>query len=89
MAEKVKEKDRVENISELAEAWYKGEFDLGYYNFCICTTTEDLIRKCKDYKIKVKPLKIEDMCKLDLLELIVDKKDLAPNSKRPKNLMNL
>ena len=27
MAEEVKGKDTVENISGLAEAWYKGEFD--------------------------------------------------------------
>ena len=75
MIEETKGKDITENIAELAGLWYKGEFDLGYYNFCICTTTEGLIQKCKDYKIKVKPSEIEDMCKLDLLEFIVDKKD--------------
>lgn len=76
MAEDVKGKDITENIAELAEAWYKGEFDLGYYNFYICTTTEGLIQKCKDeYKIKVTRPEIEDMCKLDLLEFIPDKKD--------------
>lgn len=65
-----------ENISELAEAWYKGEFDLGYYNFYICTTTEGLIQRCKDeHKIKVTRQDIENMCKLDLLEFILDKKD--------------
>ena len=75
MIEEAKGKDITENIAELAGLWYKGEFDLGYYNFCICTTTEGLIQKCKDYKIKVKPSEIEDMCKLDLLEFILDKKD--------------
>ena len=65
-----------ENIVELAEAWYKGEFDLGYYNFYICTTTEGLIQKCKDeHKIKVSRSDIENMCKLDLFEFILDKKD--------------
>ena len=76
MTEDVKGKDTAGNISELAEAWYKGEFDLGYYNFYICTTDEGLIQKCKDeYKIKVTRPEIENMCKLDLLEFIPDKKD--------------
>lgn len=76
MAEDVKGKDITENIAELAEAWYKGEFDLGYHNFYICTTTEGLIQKCKDeHKIKVTPSEIENMCKLDLSEYILDKKD--------------
>lgn len=69
-------KDVAENISELAEAWYKGDFDIGYYNFYICITTEGLIQKCKEeHKIKVTPSEIENMCKLDLLEFILDKKD--------------
>jgi hypothetical protein len=72
----VKGRDMAENIAELAEAWYKGEFELGYYNFYICTTAEGLIQKCKDeHKIKVTRPDIEDMCKLDLLEFILDKKD--------------
>ena len=72
----VKGKDITENIAELAEAWHKGEFDLGYYNFYICTTDTGLIQKCKDdYKIKVTRSDIENMCKLDLLEYILDKKD--------------
>ena len=72
----MKGKDITENISELAEAWYNGEFDLGYYNFYICTTTDGLIQKCKDeHKIKVTRSDIENMCKLDLLEYILDKKD--------------
>ena len=76
MVEEAKGKDAAENIAELAEAWYKGAFDLGYYNFYICTTTEGLIQKCKDeHKIKVSRSDIEDMCKLDLLEFILDKKD--------------
>lgn len=76
MTEKVTRKDVAENISEFAEAWYKGEFDLGYYNFYICTTTEGLIQKCKEeHKIKVTRQDIENMCKLDLLEFILDKKD--------------
>lgn len=76
MTEEVKRKDTAENIAELAEAWYKGEFDLGYYNFYICTTIEGLIQRCKDeYKIKVTRPDIEDMCKHDLLEFIPDKKD--------------
>ena len=76
MVEEVKGKDITENIAELAEAWYKGEFDLGYYNFYICTTTEGLIQKSKDeHKIKVTRSDIENMCKLDLLEFILDKKD--------------
>ena len=76
MVREVKRKDMAENISELAKAWYKGEFDLGYYNFYICTTDMGLIQKCKDdYKIKVTRADIENMCKLDLLELILDKKD--------------
>ena len=76
MVEEVKGKDITENIAELAEAWYKGEFDLGYYNFYIYTTTEGLIQKCRDeYKIKVTRSDIENMRKLDLLEFILDKKD--------------
>ena len=76
MAEKVKRKDLTVNIAELAAAWYKGEFDLGHYNFYICTTTEGLVRKCKDeHNIKVTRPDIENMCKLDLLEYILDKKD--------------
>lgn len=72
----MKGRDMAENIAELAEAWYKGEFELGYYNFYICTTAEGLIQKCKDeHKIKVTRPDIEDMCKLDLLEFILDKKD--------------
>ena len=72
----MKRRDMTENIVELAEAWYKGEFDLGYYNFYICTTTEGLIQKCKDeHKIKVSRSDIKNMCKLDLLEFILDKKD--------------
>jgi len=76
MVEEVKGKEITENILELAEAWHKGEFDIGYYNFYICTTTEGLIQKCKDeYKTKVTRSDIENMCKLDLLEYILDKKD--------------
>jgi len=76
MVEEVKGKDITENIAELAEAWYKGDFDLGYYNFYICTTIEGLIQKCRDeHKIKVARPEIENMCKLDLLEFILDKKD--------------
>jgi hypothetical protein len=72
----VKGRDMAENIAELAEAWYKGEFELGYYNFYICTTAEGLIQKCRDeHKIKVTRSDIENMCKLDLLEYILDKKD--------------
>jgi len=76
MTEEVVEKDIAENASELAEAWYKGDFDIGHYNFYVYATTKGLIQKCKDeYKIKVKPSEIENMCKLDLLEFILDKKD--------------
>jgi hypothetical protein len=76
MAEEVKGKDLTENVQELAEAWYRGEFDLGYYNLRIFTTTEGLIQKCKsEHKIKVRRQEIENMCKLDLLEFILDKKD--------------
>lgn len=48
MAEDVKGKGTVEKIAELAETWYKGEFDLAYYNFYICTTTEGIIQRCKE-----------------------------------------
>lgn len=76
MSEDVAKKEKVENVSELAEAWYRGEFDLGYYNLHIFTTTEGLIQKCKDeHKIKVTRPEIENMCKLDLMEFMLDKKD--------------
>lgn len=76
MAEEVKGKYRAEDISGLADAWYKGEIDLGYYNFYICTTIEGLIQGCKDeHKLKVTRQDIENMCKLDLLEFMLDKKD--------------
>src|SRR3990167_3263514 len=76
MAEDVMEKKLAENASKLAEEWYRGDFDINYYNYRVCTTSEGLVQMCKeDHKIEVTPSEIEDMYKLDLLEFILDKKD--------------
>ena len=65
-----------ENAARLAEEWYRGDFEINHYNYRVCTTSEGLVRLCKDdHKIEVTPSEIEDMCKLDLLELFVCKED--------------
>ena len=65
-----------ENASKLAEEWYRSDFEVNHYNYRVCTTSDGLIRLCKeDHKVEVTPSEIEDMCKLDLLEFILDKKD--------------
>ena len=76
MAEDVMEKKVAEDSSRLAEEWYRGDFEVNHYDYRVCTTSEGLIQMCKeDHKIEVTDSEIEDMCKLDLLEFILDKKD--------------
>lgn len=65
-----------ENAARLAEEWYRGDFEINHYNYRICTTSDGLVQLCKeDHKVEVTSSEIEDMCKLDLLEFILDKKD--------------
>ena len=70
------EKKLAENASKLAEEWYRGDFEVNQYDYRICTTSDGLVQLCKeDHKVKVTPSEIEDMCKLNLLEHILDEKD--------------
>lgn len=65
-----------ENAARLAEEWYRGDFEIDYYNYRICTTAEGLIQMCKeDRGVEVTLSEIEDMCKPDLLEFIVNDED--------------
>ena len=76
MTEDVMEKKLAENASKLAEEWYRGDFEVNHYDYRVCTTSDGLAQLCKeDHNVKVTPSEIEDMCKLDLLEFILDKKD--------------
>ncbi|MDP2929190.1 MAG: hypothetical protein Q8O01_03900 [Candidatus Omnitrophota bacterium] len=76
MTEAVMEKQLTENAARLAEEWYRGDFEIDYYNYRICTTAEGLIQMCKeDRGVEVTLSEIEDMCKPDLLEFIVNDED--------------
>lgn len=73
---KEKEAKLAENTARLAKEWYRGDFEVNHYDYRVCTTSEGLIQLCKEnHKVKITPSEIEDMCKLDLLEYILDEKD--------------
>jgi hypothetical protein len=73
---KEQEAKLAEDSAKLAEEWYRGDFEVNYYNYRVCTSSDGLIRLCKeDHEVEVTSPEIEDMCKLNLLELFVCKED--------------